>query len=345
MEFPPNRAIRAAEIIYILTIITVPFSQHAQAVSVRVKKPVYNIVHMVNSLDKFDAAMDSGANAIQMDVELRRDGSAYLVRYGEAFNCRCSVEECERKEEFIEMLKYIRETTANYSAKYGRKLCLVVLHIKSNISWAYKYNSGVRIAEQLVNYLWSGVAVWNAMNVLFSVESSEDEKFISGANATVFKLMPHMINKIGYDARFENDLVELGRMYTRLGIEGNYWQGDGSATCLLAIRNTARLQTVLDLRDTESRHRYPRKVYHWVVDIPIYMQGSLQRGVDAIITNRPGQLCRVLRYALNATHRLATIVDSPWKRFDGWRPYLRLPPTGTEHLGDNNLTVVRGVNG
>lgn len=337
MKLPLKRALRAAETLCLLLITTGLFFQHLQAEQVRVRKPIYSILHMANSMDKIDQGLASGANAIQIDVEYLGNGEAYDVHYSETL-CACDEKDCRRREYLDRILNYVRNTTRTHDAKYGRKLCLLVLRLQLGpVGWETKFKAGQYIAEKLVEHLWGKVDYWSAMNVLMSVKYAYDEGVIRGANDTIFKLMPNMVNKIGYDARDEGDLDKLKKMYSDLGIPGNYWQGDGSATCLLEMRSVNRLQTMLDQRDSRGKNRYAKKVYHWVIDVPISMKRSLQRGVDAIVTNRPGRLYRVLTRALNDTHRLATIVDNPWMYFDGWAPFLRMSSSGVEKLGDDTL--------
>lgn len=297
MELPLKGALRAAETLCLLLITTGLFFQHLQAEQVRVRKPIYSILHMANSMDKIDQGLASGANAIQIDVEYLGNGEAYDVHYSETL-CACDEKDCRRREYLDRILNYVRNTTRTHDAKYGRKLCLLVLRLQLGpVGWETKFKAGQYIAEKLVEHLWGK----------------------------------------GYDARDEGDLDKLKKMYSDLGIPGNYWQGDGSATCLLEMRSVNRLQTMLDQRDSRGKNRYAKKVYHWVIDVPISMKRSLQRGVDAIVTNRPGRLYRVLTRALNDTHRLATIVDNPWMYFDGWAPFLRMSSSGVEKLGDDTL--------
>lgn len=323
-----------------LLITTCPFWDNMQVHSVRVKKPIYSILNMVNSMNKIDDAMSRGANAIQLDVEFEEDCTPRDAHYGVGSSCNCLEADCKRRQEFDRMLDYIRGTTRLDTAKYAHQLCLVVLHLKLEpVALANKYKAGAKIARWLARHLWHGVSVLNTVNVLMSVKTADDINVIRGTNDTINKIMPFMYRRIGYDARDETDTGKMRDMYKQLGMPGHYWLGDGLSTCTMQTTDAIRLQNKLDGRDTDWYGRFAQKVYHWVVDLPMDMKLSLERGVDAIITNRPGRLYGVLKYALNKTHRLATIVDNPWQRFDGWSPLLRKQAyQSVDQLGDDNLT-------
>lgn len=304
------------------------------------QRPVYNIGHMVNSIQRMDWVMSQGANGVQIDVEFLPNGTATDAHF--AYYCNCLREQCDLRTPLEDMLGYIRETTQRDPNRYARVLALVVLYLQvDKIPFRQKYLAGMDIGYKIVHHLWRGVSRWHARNVVVSVNYASDITVIDGVNHTISQHKPTFYNRIGYDARDETDSNKRWKLYSELGMPGNYWQGSGVSTCTRKDVPTSQLQSLLDERDTLGHPIH--KVYQRTVDLEEQMIDSLNRGVDAIVTNKPGNLRFVLDDWSPPILRLAEPEDNPWQRFDAWAPLLRLPPEREVHLGDDVLEYVPGV--
>uniref|UniRef100_G3MT02 GP-PDE domain-containing protein n=1 Tax=Amblyomma maculatum TaxID=34609 RepID=G3MT02_AMBMU len=344
MQLPPHSMVLAATVVSLLPIISGASQQHGvhEVIPEYELKPVYNIAHMVNSIEKFDNVIKLGANGIQVDVEFDAEsGNATDAHFGSG--CNCLPEECERRVPISNLFDHIR-TATNKGGIHSHPLAIIVLHLKTDVLRRdQKLHAGADLAHRLIRDLWYGVPAPNILNVLVSVKNHLDILVILGTNKTVLQYMPDVITRLGFDVRDDLDLEGLRNMYNGMGRNGRYWLGDGVSTCKMETRDDERLQTILDQRDTEDRLRYIQKVYHRTVDLPEQMERSLRRGVDAIITNRPGRLNHLIKYKYHPMMRLATLDDDPFVRFGGWTPSLRLPRNEPVNMGDEFLEVVPGV--
>uniref|UniRef100_A0A224YKH7 Sphingomyelinase n=1 Tax=Rhipicephalus zambeziensis TaxID=60191 RepID=A0A224YKH7_9ACAR len=280
------------------------------------RRPVYNIAHMVNTIEQVDEAMRLGANAIEADVTFTANGTASWFYHGAPCDC---FRWCDRHEEIPALLEYVRRTTSAAGGKYNEHLTLLFLDLKvTNVLPQYKYRAGVDIAGKLIRHLWSGVYTWNAMNVLLSIRSVRDGDVLRGALHTIYRIMPLMLYKTGVDVGNNDQPLDAIRdLYLKLDIRGHRWQGDGATNCVSYLRPPGRLYSIIRNRQSEAPHHYVEKVYQWTVDIPGQLRGSLRKGVDAIITNRPDRLAAILREdEFRDVVRPATVYDNPWTRFE-----------------------------
>lgn len=318
----------------------VVFACIAQARSVE-RRPVYNIAHMVNSVAKLDDAMKRGANAVEADVTFADNGTALKLFHGVPCDC---FRACEIQDQVPAFLQYVRKTTGRYGGKYSQQLALLVLDLKSgNIDSKQKYRAGVDTAEKLIENLWYGVPPWDAMNVLLSVPSVSDKEMLRGVIQTISRFNPVMLDKIGFDISNNDKLDNIRAVYRELNVGMHRWQGDGVSNCLSFLRPPARLQRVIDDRESEGAESYVDKAYQWTVDLPKQLRRSLRRGVDGIITNRPERLKSILQEEeFKSKLRLATSADSPWSRFGGGSLFPRMLSTDMDFLGDDDLATLRG---
>ncbi|XP_077538485.1 dermonecrotic toxin SPH-like isoform X6 [Haemaphysalis longicornis] len=299
------------------------------------RRPVYNIAHMVNSVVKLDKAMKQGANAVEADVTFADNGTALKLFHGVPCDC---FRACEVQDQVPTFLRYVRRTTGRDGGKYRQQLALLVLDLKSgNIDSKQKYRAGVDIAEKLIENLWYGVPPWDAMDVLLSVPSVSDKEILRGVIQTITRFHPVMLDKIGFDISNNDKLERIRAVYRELNIGTHRWQGDGVSNCLSFLRPPARLQSVIDDRDSEKRESFVDKAYQWTVDLPKQLRRSLRRGVDGIITNRPTRLKNILQEEeFQSKLREATAADSPWRRFGGGSLFPRMSVTDMDFLGDDD---------
>ena len=108
-----------------------------------------------------------------------------------------------------------------------------------------------------------------------------------------------------------NDPVnEITSMWRGLKYISNIWQGDGRTNCISPLFPMNRLKQVIFAREN---HPQISKVYHWTIDLTTSLRASLRAGVDAIITNHPERLVKVLKEpAFSSRLKMADKWDNPW---------------------------------
>ncbi|KAH8037761.1 hypothetical protein HPB51_017261 [Rhipicephalus microplus] len=276
------------------------------------RRPIYNIYHMTNAIWQVDEGMELGANAIESDVTFDSNGTAVWFFHGVPCDC---ARWCERHEKVPAFLQYLRRTTNG--GKYENNLALLFLDLKSTTLYAdKKHDAGVDVANKLLNYLWLGVPIQKALNVLLCVHSVDDKELLWGAITTILRQRPEMIDKIGFDVSNNDDLEKIGKFYRKLGIEGHRWQGDGITNCLSYARPAGRMNSIVRNRDSDEESCYVDKAYQWTIDIWDQLRLSLRRNVDAIITNMPHRLASILKESeFRNRLRPANASDNPWSRY------------------------------
>ncbi|CAN7939385.1 unnamed protein product, partial [Ixodes hexagonus] len=279
------------------------------------RRPFYIIGHMVNSVPQVSQFLESGANAIESDVEFSENGTAVRTFHG--LPCDC-LRRCKESADMAEYLQYIRDVTGLRGSQFNEKLLLVFLDLKvSKLPPESKYAAGVDIATKLVLNLWDGVPFYNMMNVLLSIGHASDKDVFKGAIDTIMKFDPtqSLFSHVGFDVGLNDELKNIASMYEELGIDAHRWQGDGITNCLINVRSPRRLKETLSYRDSNKRQSYVDKAYYWTVDRMATIRKTLARGVDAVITNRPERVASVLAEdEFMKTVRLANARDSPWTR-------------------------------
>ncbi|KAH6943372.1 hypothetical protein HPB50_020530 [Hyalomma asiaticum] len=315
MGFPQTKVAAPGALAIVLAIAL----RHAAAID---RRPVYNIAHMVNSIAKLDEAMADGANSVEADVSFADNGTATRLFHGVPCDC---FRACDIEEEVPRFLQYVRKTTNGRGSKYSDRLALLFLDLKvSNVEEKQKYRAGVDIGRKLLNDLWK-----RGMRVNTIREDTTEQCTQCTQTDSDYR---------GFDISNNDKLDNIRSLYTDLGIQGHRWQGDGISNCLSYLRSPARIQDIIDNRETEEVGRYVEKAYQWTVDLPKQMRRSLRRGVDGIITNKPQRLARIIQEGeFNATLRPANVADSPWTRFGGLAPLPRLPLDDMDILGDDDF--------
>lgn len=258
-----------------------------------------------------------GANAVEVDVTFGRDGDPLYTYHGPPCDCW---RHCHQQEDFHEYLRYVREIMieANHN-ELGKNLSLLFLDLKLDyLDHKGKARAGTELAKSILDNLYGYDAAEetekNPIRLILSVNHVTDVEvvfnfvhFLEQQNAT------RLMSRIGFDVGMNDDLQQIESMWKKFGNSLNLWQGDGFTNCFSPFYNLQRLSKAILKRDNEQG--YPRKVYHWTIDLHDRMRESLRLGVDAIMTNHPERLNMILREPeLAHTHRLATRADNPFKK-------------------------------
>ncbi|XP_040074083.1 dermonecrotic toxin SPH-like [Ixodes scapularis] len=275
------------------------------------RRPLYVIGHMVNSIPEVKTFLNLGANAIETDVTFSKNGTALKMYHG--IPCDCW-RKCWKTADIADFFQYLRRFTRFRRSEYSETPILLVLDLKvSSIQPERKHHAGVDIATKLITHLWKGVQLYR-MRVVLSIGHTTDEKVLTGAIDTIKFSDPHLslFNYVGFDVGMNDKLEDIAKMYERLGVYRNRWQGDGITNCKF-VWSYKRLMKAISYRDS---NKYIDKVYYWTIDKKKTIRKVIRKGVDAIITNYPNRVREVLKEReFEKTVRLATYLDDPWVRF------------------------------
>ncbi|GFV65960.1 dermonecrotic toxin LarSicTox-alphaIII1 [Trichonephila clavipes] len=267
---------------------------------------------MVNSVYELDDFMARGANAIEFDLTFYSNGTVRQVYHG--YPCDC-YRVCDERENFARYLNHIRDLSNPNHVNYQKGLTFLFLDLKlGDVARRDKYKAGEEIAKYLITHLWNKDLSEPHIEVLLSVPHASDSETIRGVRETFTKSNRETtMQKLGFDVSLNDDLNSIRRMYSRLGVTSNRWQGDGVTNCLRAFRDDSRLRHAVRIRDSGSG--FIEKVYDWTVDSTSLIRRSLRSGVDGLITNFPERVVSVLQeQEFKDRYRLATADDNPFSR-------------------------------
>ncbi|XP_077551287.1 dermonecrotic toxin SPH-like [Haemaphysalis longicornis] len=277
------------------------------------RRPFFIIGHMVNSIEEVDEYLARRSNALESDIEFDKNGTVLGTFHGTPCDC---FRGCFKREQMASFLEHVRNVSSFPHSKYKGKMILLFLDLKTTrLPDGVKVTAGVNLAQKLMDHLWKDVPHEDRINVLMSIGYARDRDVIRGAVAYFRqKGDPRVLEKLGFDVGMNDPLNLISRMYRRLGIRENRWQGDGLTNCMRFIMPVDRLLKAIKWRDTKKG--YMDKVYHWTIDLPYFIRKSIRHGVDGIVTNRPENVRKVVESAMFRNKlKVADANDSPWTRF------------------------------
>lgn len=248
------------------------------------KRPFYNIAHMVNSLNEIDLFLEKGANAIESNVYFAPNATPVFTYHG--YPCDC-FRHCDEKERISVFLNRVRELTTLNSARYNPRLLLLFMDIKLvRISHNARALAGQNLATVLMRNLYqhteaSNLTSGSNIRTLISINHVFDYDFILG-----FEHEFEIRNKswifrdfIGWDIGFNDPIFAIESLWKRIESVHNIWQGDGRSNCVSPFYNLARLSTIIKRRDNPSLFaikNYIRKAYQWTVDLTVNIRTALR---------------------------------------------------------------------
>lgn len=274
-----------------------------------IRRPIWNVAHMVNDLYIVEYYLDQGANSLEFDVSFDWEGNAKYTFHG--YPCDC-FRSCTRYEDFETYLHYMRMLTTPGNNNYREELVLLFMDLKlGSLSTAAKIHAGEDIAIKLLDHYWMRGSSGATANILISFSSINHMEFV---NSLLQKLkdenFTHYATKLGFDISGNEDIDVIRSAFEVVNITNQIWQGDGITNCL--PRGISRLKEALRQRDELT---FIDKVYWWTVDRKSTMRTTLRLGVDAMITNYPHRLVSVLKEEeFSNKFRLATYEDNPWTK-------------------------------
>lgn len=284
--------------------------------SAATQRPFYVIGHMVNSIMEVDTFVESGANALEADVQFEGSGKATEMYHGVPCDC---FRVCTRGTPFTEYLEYMREVTSLEGGKFQGRITLLVLDLKtSGISEGNQYQAGVDIGRKLIRHLWKDVSPSNTLDVLVSITKPKDGDIFRGVLDAIRAdtNSRYWMKRIGFAFDQFHDPAEIGRVFSQNGIVGHRWLGSGITNCLLHTSVYDQLKDIVACRDDRtSGCDYVDKCFTWTLDKESSMARGIKLGLDAVMTNYPeNALAAMRREDVAPLVRLAGPDDSPWTR-------------------------------
>ncbi|RWS09357.1 hypothetical protein B4U79_09966 [Dinothrombium tinctorium] len=279
------------------------------------RRPFYNIAHMANSLRLLDEFLKKGANAIEIDIDFKKDGEAVNVFHGEPCDCD---RECNSTERFTKYLDVVRVYAQPGHSKYRKNFTLLMLDLKAaKIEPSLKRKAGEMLADTLIKHIFEGGKTKSKINIQIAIQYTQDADIVRGLmNRLEAKRLQHLNKRIGWEIGADQPLKEIQSVWQSFpGLE-HIWQGDGDTNCKSSSRSTSRLKDILKMREKckakVAKHCF-KKVYQWTIDAEKLFRSALRLGVDGIITNHPERLIKILNEReFKANFRLANNYDDPW---------------------------------
>ncbi|XP_077527397.1 dermonecrotic toxin StSicTox-betaIC1-like [Haemaphysalis longicornis] len=279
------------------------------------QRPFYVIGHMVNSINEVDSFVESGANALEVDVQFAGSGRATEMYHGVPCDC---FRVCTRGTPFTEYLDYMRTVTGLDGGKFKGKMTLLVLDLKtSGINEGNQYKAGGDIGRKLIQHLWKNVSPNNTLDVLVSITKPKDKDIFRGVLDAIRddRNSQHWMKHIGFAFDQFDDPGEIGEVFSQNGIVAHRWLGSGITNCLLHL-SRYQLKDIVACRDgRKSGCDYVDKGFTWTLDKESSMAREIKIGLDAVMTNYPkNALAAMRRKDVAPLVRLAGPEDSPWTR-------------------------------
>ena len=218
-----------------------------------IPRPIWVISHRCNNSGDIWRSCNQGANAVEIDIRRRKNGTWVLNHDGAYFPS-------------ISLERFFKE------ASVESRLCLVILDIKDPVKMG---ELNKRIHEYMDKY------GCNNIRVIYSVSTIEKGR----------KYFPQISNSLRYNEGlcidYESNAQGVNNLFASLGVE-NCWYGHGIASRYLewAIRLYPGLTEGMKLRDGDG---VIKKVENWTLnDKDIIEERIIDMNVDAIIVEGGG---------------------------------------------------------
>jgi len=254
-----------------------------------VARPFYLLAHNPNSIAAVRTALESGANALEPDVNVyaaRPDelciGEAGLLGGGSG----------PRAPSLTEYL------TGLYQVALARpELALVVFDCKSKAAT-------LELGATLLQAIRSLLTFDTDLNVIISTASLSHTAIFEQIRRDLRPREALMIDQ-------ENDPVRVAHFFTNAGVERQcYGNGISFLNSILGPNVRPSLEHACELCAATGA---PRFTYAWTVDDPRLMREYIRIGVDGIITNNVARLSAVsAEPEFQSAIRLATRADDPF---------------------------------
>ena len=277
--------------------------------STNVKRPIYNVAHMVNGNDEINKEWVNSSNAIENDLSFSSDGKPLYFYHGSPCDC---FRDCEEWDPVLDHFNTIRQ-----KALADPTFSLVWLDLKlGDVEKDKLMLSGKQLAVEMTKEgsLFPPGADTASINVLLGAQELDQKDFFTGFRQYIMDNRLELLPQFGYDISNQDlEIDDILAAFEELDINENIWIGDGISNCI--SRGNKRLIKILQRRDSATNNGIaPFKVYGWTADRYDTMRDWLMLGVDAIINNYPSRLKEMVEVDFKETLVLANKNVNPWKR-------------------------------
>ena len=255
--------------------------------SIRSSDPFYLIAHMVNNRASLDWSLKQGANAIESDFKFNSSGYPSLVEHDHPCDCTCAKSRAHICHNGLKMKcggpdasRNIIEHVEDVASRNG----IALYYIDSKLDREIGKLAGMHVITFLDKHLFDR---GYRGNVLISVAKMKTFDYIQSAvmtakNSVYNKRYYFTVDEENFD--YKNVISKLSRLTNRR----IYATGNGSCS-------TSRYFTGFDVPIHGKIQGEHGLTIAWTIDSEFDMKQLINRGVNAILTNRVGQLKKVVQ--------------------------------------------------
>lgn len=241
------------------------------------RRPIWNIAHMVNHHYELDHYLSTGANAIEADLQFHPNGTLREFYHGHPCDAGRA---CSRRDSVPVYLEALRSRSTPDSHLFKEDFILFYIDLKTDTldSDESKRLAGQSLGDALLDHLFHSRD--SQLRIIVEVKSLSDEpllesfiaEFESRRASELFK------DRIGFDVGRESNHAGIRKMYRRLKIR-NAWQSRRVTYWMDQVNVIANhrraIQSLIDRRDAPSWKAY-QKVCIWTIDLEDNLHAAIE---------------------------------------------------------------------
>jgi hypothetical protein len=244
----------------------------------------YAVVHMANSEEIVEWALENGANGIEADLRFDSHGNPLEFNHGAPCDCSCRPGEICRR--FGREVCNTSSAAGDFLSFLATQASLALVFVDSKIDESTPQQEAgtkaiIAIDDQLFAPGYPG-------KVVLSTKEFESEEFLKAAAAEVEKR--DLASRVFLTFSGEGKVVEENLRRLIAFPTGSRAFGAGTSACWIGpYRSTIRLA------EANRRSGVIGLTYIWTIDRRHSMKKCIDLGVGAIITNNPRGLSELLK--------------------------------------------------
>jgi hypothetical protein len=259
---------------------------------------LYNIGHMTNKPDSVTLAISKGANAVEVDLSFRSDGTYTTFTHGPPCSCDflnlgdslCDTFECSDSASVEDMITHLASNQA---------VALVVIDSKVNtIDLSRLGHAGTSVAQGIVRELdrrgYTG-------NIILSVPSASQSAYLQSAVEDLRKNAPTLLSR--FRVSIDQEANDADRVIDTLNpfAAGLIAYGTGSTIFPSTYGRGIR----------RARERQIAFSYVWTVNLESTIQMYLDQGVRGLMTEYPQRVTKLIAKGSWVLARRGDAFDCP----------------------------------
>ncbi|XP_046841590.1 dermonecrotic toxin-like [Xenia sp. Carnegie-2017] len=274
-------------------------------------RPIYNIANMVNSVKQIDTWLGYGANALEVDVRFKWNGTPQYFYQG----WPCDVGRfCHRWSYVRNYINALRQRTIPSSGKFNKNLVLVMFDVKlKKLKGKTLTSAGKKFVSRILIPLYKNNPT--DMKVVVSVPNLGKKNFISGLLKQLKTDNQDIIKKIGFDISWDGrSSAAKERVLRQLGVpSGHAWLSTGGINWFPFFYLRKLKKQVQYSEETG----YFSKVIVRSVDFTSVAKKYLEIDLDGMVSNYPGRVMKAMEKVNKGKVkvRLANLCDDPFAKY------------------------------